>query len=389
MSSHGDKDTAGAGGLPVATQSLRTVIGENVDGMLVIDREGVVVFANPAAERLLGRPAQALTGTRLGFPVVAGESSEIDIIAGPGPRTAEMRVVAIGWEGQPAALASLRDVTERKQADKELRRLSAELELRVHERTAELEAAVSELEAFSYSVSHDLHAPLRAIHGFATILEQQLGDDPPPDAVHSLERIKAGAKTMSTLIDELLKLSRLGRQPLAHTTVDLSAMAHEIVAELRRADPDPKRNVDVSIQQGLRVTGDEQLLRIALVNLLANAFKFTLHTTPARVELSGRRDGENLCVQVRDNGAGFDPERADRLFRPFQRLHAESEFAGIGIGLTTVQRVIRRHGGSITASGAIGHGASFACTLPAAEPAAANQAASTSNLTGREPPPAT
>ena len=144
----------------------------------------------------------------------------------------------------------------------------------------------------------------------------------------------------------------------------------------------PKRNVDVSIQQGLRVTGDEQLLRIALVNLLANAFKFTLHTAPARVEISGRRDGENLCVQVRDNGAGFDPEHADRLFRPFQRLHAESEFAGIGIGLTTVQRVIRRHGGSITASGAIGHGASFACTLPAAEPAAANQAASTRTSRG-------
>ena len=366
------------------------MIRENVDGMLVIDREGVVVFANPAAERLLGRPAQALKGTRLGFPVVAGESSEIDVIAGPAPRTAEMRVVAIGWEGQPAALASLRDVTERKRAEEQLRRLSAELELRVRERTTELEAAVGELEAFSYSVSHDLRAPLRAIHGFATILEEQLGDDLPPEAVHSLERVKAGAKTMGTLIDELLKLSRLGRQPLAHTTVDLSALAHEIVAELR-ADLDPPRDVDVSIQQGLRVTGDQQLLHIALVNLIGNAFKFTRHTTNARVEISGRREGENLSVQVRDNGAGFDPEQADRLFRPFQRLHTESEFAGIGIGLTTVERVIRRHGGSITASGAIGRGASFSCTLPAAtepEAARAKEAAPTSNLTGPEPPPA-
>ena len=390
MSSQSEKDTDVAAGSPVAEQSLRTVIRENVDGMLVIDREGVVVFANPAAERLLGRPAQALKGTRFGFPHVPGQSSEIDVVAGPTPRTAEMRVVAIGWEGQPAALASLRDVTERKRADAQLRRLSAELELRVRERTAQLEAAVGELEAFSYSVSHDLRAPLRAIHGFARMLEDQLGDDLPPEALHSLERVKTGAKTMGTLIDELLKLSRLGRQPLVHTTVDLSALAHEIVTELR-ADPDPERDVDVSIQQGLRVTGDEQLLRIALVNLLGNAFKFTRHTTNPRVEISGRREGENLSVQVRDNGAGFDPEHADRLFRPFQRLHAKSEFAGIGIGLTTVERVIHRHGGSITASGAIGRGASFACTLPAAtEPAAAtaNEAAPTSNVTGPEPPPA-
>ena len=330
--------------------------------MLVIDRAGVVVFANPAAERLLGRAAQALKGTPLGFPLVPGESSEIDVITGPAPRTAEMRVVAIDWEGQPAALASLRDVTERKHAEDELRRLSAELELRVRERTAQLQAAMAELEAFSYSVSHDLHAPLRAIHGFTTILEHQLGDDLPPEALHSLERVKAGAKTMGIMIDGLLKLSRLGRQPLERTTVDLSGLAHEIVAELRTADPE--RDVEVSIQRGLLVTGDEQLLRIALVNLLDNAFKFTRHTANARVEISGAREGENLSVQVRDNGAGFDPEHADRVFAPFERLHTESEFPGAGLGLATVQRVIHRHAGSITASAALGRGASFSFTLP-------------------------
>jgi signal transduction histidine kinase len=360
---HRDTPTA-ADGSPVAEQSLRTVIREDVDGMLVIDRAGVVVFANPAAERLLGRAAQALKGTPLGFPLVPGESSEIDVIAGPSPRTAEMRVVAIDWEGQPATLASLRNVTERKHAEDELRRLSAELELRVRDRTAQLEAAVAELEAFSYSISHDLHAPLRAIDGFTTILEHQLGDDLPPDARHSLERVKAGAKTMGIMIDGLLKLSRLGRQPLERMTVDLSGLAHEIVAELRTADPE--RDVEVSIQRGLLVTGDEQLLRIALVNLLDNAFKFTRHTTNARVEISGAREGENLAVQVRDNGAGFDPEHADRVFAPFQRLHTESEFPGAGLGLATVQRVIHRHAGSITASGALGRGASFSFTLPAA-----------------------
>jgi len=297
-----------------------------------------------------------------------------------------MRVVAIGWEGQPAALASLRDVTDRKRADDKMRQLSAELELRVRERTAQLEAAIAELEAFSYSVSHDLRAPLRAIHGFARMLEDQLGDGLAPEALHSLERVKAGAKTMGTLIDELLKLSRLGRQPLVHTTVDLSALAQEIVAELR-ADPDPERDVDVSIQRCLRVTGDKQLLRIALVNLLGNAFKFTRHTSNPRVEISGRREGENLSVQVRDNGAGFDPEYADRLFRPFQRLHAESEFAGTGIGLTTVERVIRRHGGSITASGALGRGASFSFTLPAAtEPGRPGQTSSAVTAPYRPPP---
>ena len=363
MSSPSQRDTPiPAGGSPVAEQSLRTVIREDVDGMLVIDRAGVVVFANPAAERLLGRAAQALKGTPLGFPLVPGESSEIDVITGPTPTTAEMRVVAIDWEGQPAALASLRDVTERKHAEDELRRLSAELELRVRERTAQLEAAMAELEAFSYSVSHDLHAPLRAIHGFTTILEHQLGDDLSPEALHSLERVKAGAKTMGIMIDGLLKLSRLGRQPLERTTVDLSGLAHEIVAELRTADPG--RDVEVSIQRGLLVTGDEPLLRIALVNLLENAFKFTRHTANARVEISGAREGENLSVQVRDNGAGFDPEHADRVFAPFQRLHTESEFPGAGLGLATVQRVIHRNAGSITASAALGRGASFSFTLP-------------------------
>ena len=144
------------------------------------------------------------------------------------------------------------------------------------------------------------------------------------------------------------------------------------------AAPTPSSDVDVSIQQGLRVTGDEQLLRIALVNLLDNAFKFTRHTTNARVEINGTREDENLSVHIRDNGAGFDPKYADRLFSPFQRLHAESEFPGTGIGLTTVQRVIHRHAGSITASGALGRGASFSFTLPAAtepEAATANQAA--------------
>ena len=365
-----------AAGSPVAEQSLRTVVRENIDGMLVIDREGVVVFANPAAERLLGLRAQALEGTRLGFPLVPGESSEIDVVAGPTRRTAEMRLVAIDWESKPASLASLRDVTERKRAEDQLRLLSAELELRVRERTAQLEAAIGELEAFSYSVSHDLRAPLRAIHGFTRTLEDQLGDDLPPPALHSLGRVKAAAQTMGTLIDELLKLSRLGRQPLVYTTVDLSALAHEIVAELRSADP--QRDVDVAIQPGLRVTGNEQLLRIALVNLLDNAFKFTRHTTNARIEISGALEGDNLSVHLRDNGAGFDPKHADRLFSPFQRLHTESEFAGTGIGLATVQRVIRRHAGSITASGALGGGASFSFTLLAAtepEAATANEAA--------------
>ncbi len=141
MSSQRHGDTAVGAGSRVAEQSLRTVIGENVDGMLVIDHAGVVVFANPAAGRLLGRAAQTLEGTRLGLPLAPGESSEVDVVAGPTPRTAEMRVVAIDWEGQPAVLASLRDVTERKRTEDQLRRLSTELELRVHERTAQLEAA--------------------------------------------------------------------------------------------------------------------------------------------------------------------------------------------------------------------------------------------------------
>jgi signal transduction histidine kinase len=268
-----------------------------------------------------------------------------------------------------------------REANESLRALNAQLELRVRERTAQLEAAVGELEAFSYSVSHDLRAPLRAIHGFCTLLGNQLGDDLPPEALHALQRVKAGAERMGVLIDELLNLSRIGCRPLAPRTVDLSVLAHEVIAELR--DADPQHDIEVSIEEGLRVTGDPELLRIVLVNLLGNAFKYTRHTASARVWVSGSRDGEHLSVQVRDNGAGFDMAYADKLFMPFQRLHASDEYPGTGIGLATVQRVIHRHAGSVHATGAVGRGATLTVTLPAAtEPEPATTAGGSVVSTG-------
>ena len=205
--------------------------------MLVIDREGVVVFANPAADRLLGREVRALDGTRLGFPLVPGESGEIDVVAVPTARTGEMRVIAVDWEGKPAALASLRDVTERKRTEDEPRRLPTELELRVsaHRPARSRRGRTRSFQLLRLPRPAGLAA---AIHGFARMLEDQLGDDLPAAAGRSMERVMAGAEKMGNLIDEVLKLSRLGRQLLAQTTVDLNALAHEIVAELRSAHPE-------------------------------------------------------------------------------------------------------------------------------------------------------
>jgi light-regulated signal transduction histidine kinase (bacteriophytochrome) len=225
-------------------------------------------------------------------------------------------------------------------------------EFKVHERA--LGAANRELEAFSYSVSHDLRAPLRAIDGFTSALERRYAGQLDDGGKDMLARVRAAAAKMSTLIDAMLVLSRLSRQPLTLRPLDISVLAREIVEELRAREPD--RDVEFVIADGLSANGDNALARTVLENLFENAWKFTAQREHARIELAsaGRRS-----FVVRDNGAGFDMAFADKLFVPFERLHRDDEFAGTGIGLATVQRVVNRNGGQLRGEGVVGEGASF------------------------------
>lgn len=229
------------------------------------------------------------------------------------------------------------------------------------ERTLALEAANKELETFSYSVSHDLRSPLRAINGFAQILQDDYGETVPADGKRHLERIIAASQRMNTLIDALLMLSHINQQRIERTPVDLSLLAVNVVDELRAANPD--RHVVVTIAPGLTAHADRGLCTVVLQNLIGNAWKYSGKVSEAEITVGGRdEDGEQVFF-VRDNGAGFDPQYAGRLFGAFQRLHSAGEFEGNGVGLATVARVVYRHGGRVWAEGEVGKGACFYFTL--------------------------
>ena len=281
-----------------------------------------------------------------------------------------------GEGGRPERLYGfVQDITERKQAEEELREYRNHLEDLVERRTeeiarrsAELEAANAELESFSYSVSHDLRAPLRRMDGFSRTVYDNYADVVDERGRHFLERICANARHMGELIDDLLKLSRINRGEMAYKRVDLSAIAEKLCHELESSEP--ARRVRIDIQPGAIVEGDARLLEAVLQNLLANAWKFTGKTEDARIEFGVTTNieceppdnslpSDARVFFVRDNGAGFDMTYAEKLFGPFQRLHRTDEFEGSGIGLATVQRIIRRHGGRIWARGAVGEGATF------------------------------
>jgi signal transduction histidine kinase len=239
--------------------------------------------------------------------------------------------------------------------------LYAELEQRVRDRTAELAAVNQELESFAYSVSHDLRAPLRTIDGFSYLLSEQLDGALDAEQQEYLLRIRTATTRMGQLIDDLLKLAYLNQAPLERAQVNLTALAADIITTLRATTPE--RQVEVQIQAGLTAYADPGLLRVVLENLLGNAWKFTANCPAAHIALICSADGEVPVYSVRDNGAGFDPRLASKLFTAFQRLHAQRDFPGTGIGLATVQRIIHRHGGRIWAEGAVNEGATFYFTL--------------------------
>lgn len=250
----------------------------------------------------------------------------------------------------------------RKQGEEEIRKMNVELEARVEHRTRELKAANKELDSFCYSVSHDLRAPLRGIAGFSKVLAENYQDTMDTTGKNYLHRVISATERMSDLIDDLLKLSRVSRNDLVHSQVDLSEMAQSIISNLRQIHPD--RKVTIQIDPNLTAWGDAHLLRVALENLLENAWKFTTRTQDAEIRLRKTAEEDPVIFCMQDNGAGFDMQYAGKLFGPFQRLHSLEEFPGTGIGLATVQRILHRHGGEVWAEAALGKGASFYFSLP-------------------------
>jgi PAS domain S-box-containing protein len=259
------------------------------------------------------------------------------------------------------SIGLFQDVTARKHAEEEVRQLNLLLEQRIVERTAQLETANKELEAFSYSVSHDLRAPLRGIDGWGQALVEDYYEKLDEQGRLYIERVRSETQRMGHLIDDMLQLSRLTRAEMVKKQVDLSALAQDIIERLQQDEP--QRKVIFNIQTGVTAEGDTHLLEAVLSNLLGNAFKFTAKRPEARIEFGQTEIQGQHVFFVRDNGAGFDMAYSQKLFGAFQRMHKASEFPGTGIGLATVQRVIHRHGGRVWAEAEVGHGATFFFTL--------------------------
>ena len=272
---------------------------------------------------------------------------------------------------EAAVKASISIMEDLSDAQAEIGALNAELEVRVDQRTAELVLANKNLEAFTYSVAHDLRSPLRALSGYSEALTEDYGDRLDETGRWYADRIQAATERMGKLIDDLLLLAQVSRTDMNTEPVDLSAEVPAITAELHAREPG--RAVRFAIHDGVRVTADRSLIRTVLQNLVENAWKFTAKSQDATIEFGTTPaggtgpGGTGTCYYIRDNGAGFNPAFAGKLFQPFQRLHAVAEFPGTGIGLASVQRIIERHGGRVWAEGAVGHGATFYFTLNATQ----------------------
>lgn len=357
-------------------EQLTNTLESLTDAFFTVDRSWRFTYLNAEAERMLRSSREQLLGKVVWdeLPQFRGtviqdhleramtQNVTVQFEEEYAPTGTWVQVKA--FPSRQGLAIDVKDVTERIGAQREILRLNAELEERVHQRTAQLEAANKELEAFSYSIAHDLRAPLSSIDGFSQMLDQAAGSGLPDRCRHYLARIRAGVRQMSELTDGLLSLANFSRTSLRMENVDLAAMARTALAACRERFPD--RHVDVHVQDALPARGDPRLLQQVMGNLVGNAWKFTGRTMRARIEVGSctTEDGRTAYF-VRDNGAGFDMAYASRMFEAFQRMHSAAEFEGTGIGLAIVQKIILRHNGRIWAESAPGQGATFYFTLNA------------------------
>jgi PAS domain S-box-containing protein len=365
---------------------LAGVIGSAMDAVITVDQSQRVTLFNSAAElmfgygsaEVVGKPLEQLIPPR--HRAAHGEHIEsfgrtrvtrrrmgqLGRIYGLRRNGSEFPIEAsisqVEVAGSKLFTVILRDVTQHIQDEQEILRLNAELDRRVQERTAELRAANQELESFSYSVAHDLRAPLRAMVGFSQALMEDYGEHIDREARVYLDQIVRGSEHLAELIDGLLQLSRSVRGELHRDQVDLSALSVAILKEFARQEP--ARSVAWQVQNGLMVRADPRMIEIMMRNLLGNAWKYTSRSPAASIRVYASDEGPQRLFHVADNGSGFNMAHSEKLFQPFQRLHRHDEFPGIGIGLATVQRILNRHGGQIHAISAPGEGAEFTFTLP-------------------------
>lgn len=373
-------------------QWLATTLQSIAEAVIAIDESGNIRFFNRIAEQLTGwlsddarehrvedvlelvnernglrMPSIVKTALERREPVVFTQSCQLHARDGACVSVEESAAPIIDRYGKIlGGVLIIRDVTERRGQLLKIQQLNEALECRVKARTSQLEAANKELEAFSYSVAHDLRAPLRGIDCFSELLLQENRDNLGSTAIGYIERVRRSSSRMAALIDALLSLARVGQTEMQVIDVDLTELVESLIDELTAIQA--SRPVAVRVERGMRTIGDPRLLRLAIGNLLNNAWKFSSHRSDASVEVSCLPAADPPTFFVRDNGAGFDPRHAGKLFGTFQRLHTEAEFPGTGIGLAIVQRVIARHGGTVRAESRPGAGATFFFSIPSPAP---------------------